>query len=183
MSSITEILQRVSSGEERAADALTPLLYDELRSYVRGVLARNSRVAVDATDLVHEAYLRLVDQDRATYKDRAHFFAVAATVIRRVLIDLLRRKRSTEKVPQDSQIALESRMLDKAAPPLDLLVVHEALKDFEKQDAEAAKIVELRFFGGLTLAEVAEVVGMTESAATRRWRYARAHLYRVLGRP
>lgn len=180
MTDFTEILRQASEGDARASDEFLPLVYDDLRRYVTTLLARDTSSGWDATDIVHEAYLRLVDQTRASYRDRLHFFSVAAMVVRRVLIDHARRQQAVKRSGGGKQITLDSKLLGTSAQETDVLAIHEGLRALEAEEPRSARLVELRFFGGLTLPESSDLLGISVSTAERDWRYARAFLFRFL---
>jgi RNA polymerase sigma factor (TIGR02999 family) len=180
---ITELLVDWSHGDQQALDALMPLVYDELRRLARSQMRRERPgQTLQTTGLVHEAYLRLVDQKKVTWQNRAHFFGIAAKMMRRVLLDRakkrLRNKRGAgaEEVPIDNAVV--------AGEPLDMNVValDEALGRLEKIDPQRAQIVELRYFGGLANEEASKVLGISPATVQRQWAGARAWLYHELGR-
>src|SRR5262245_52585124 len=178
MNDVTHILSAIERGDPQAAEQLLPLVYDELRKLAARKLGREKPgQTLQATALVHEAYLRLVDTEAIRRWDsRGHFFAAAAEAMRRILVENARRKgrvkhgggRRHEPADLDDLSAGESLQ--------DLLDLHEALEQFALHDPVKAKLVELRYFAGLTLAQAAEYLGMSPSTAARAWRYARAWL-------
>jgi RNA polymerase sigma factor (TIGR02999 family) len=177
MTEVTRILDAVARGDTHAADELLPLVYDELRRLAAQKLGREKPgQTLDATALVHEAYLRLVgDKDgRRRFKDRGHFFAAAAAAMRRILIDAARRKQAKkrgggrQREPLDAVAAPE--------PDENLLALDEALEKLAVRDPVKARLVELRYFGGLTGEQAAEVLGISPTTADRHWAYARAWL-------
>jgi RNA polymerase sigma factor (TIGR02999 family) len=178
---VTESLADWRRGDQRAADRILPVVYDELHRLAHHYLRnQNPGHTLQTTALVHEAYLRLVNQDRAGRSDRIHFVALAARSMRCVLVDHARgsktakRGGSRRRVPLDDAAALfESRATD-------LLALDEALQALEQVSDRQARIVEMRFFGGLTIAEAAEVLRLSERAVEKDWRYARAILRRAL---
>ncbi len=182
MADITELLNQWHGGDAGAFDALVPRIYAELRAIAAGLL-RGERQGhlLDTGALVHEAYLRLVDQTRMSWNGRGHFFGAAATAMRRVLVDQARRrladKRGAGAVHEDLDVAVTLAI----EPSLDVLAVHEALEALTAFDADLARIVELRYFAGLTLDETAEVVGTSADTVHRDWTVARAWLLRQLG--
>lgn len=178
---VTELLCAWSDGDGEALERLMPLVYDRLQrlaaSFVRH--ERDSHT-LQATALVHEAYVRLIDQRRVRWQDRAHFFAISARLMRRILVDHARRRSYAKRgggldnVPMD-----EAR--DAAAPfEPSLVALDDALRALQARFPEQANIVELRYFGGLDREEIAEVLGLSTATVTRRWRMARAWLYREL---
>jgi RNA polymerase sigma-70 factor (ECF subfamily) len=180
--SVTELLRACSRGEPGALDALLPLVYEELRrrasSYLRGE-RHNHTLA--ATALVHEAYLRLVGQ-KAEYQNRAQFFAVAATMMRRVLIDHARARAAAKRPRPKLQIALTPEIPAAAPEAVDILELDRALDELASVDARQARLVELRYFGGLTSEEAAAALGVSLTTAKREWNMAKAWLYRRLSR-
>ncbi len=182
MDDVTRILPGLDRGEPQATDRLLPEVYDELRRMAELRLARERPgQTLQATALVNEAYLRLVGPSGGRgWDSRAHFFAAAAEAMRRILVDNARRKgrekrgggRRREHAELDSLRALES--------PEELLSLHEALEDFGRHDPLKARLVELRFFGGLSLDQAADCLGISPSTADRAWRYARAWLYAAM---
>ncbi len=177
MSDVTGILNAIEQGDPKAASQLLPLVYDELRRLAAQKLAHEKPgQTLDATALVHEAYLRLVGgkQEPRRFKDRGHFFAAAATAMRRILIDNTRRKRAQKRGP-----GLQRQELETVAAPKrddDLLALDEALEKLAAQDPIKARLVELRYFAGLTSDQAAEVLGISPTTADRHWAYARAWL-------
>ncbi len=177
MSEVTRILNAIERGDPQAASQLLPLVYDELRRLAAQKLAREKPgQTLDATGLVHEAYLRLVGdtEARRPLKDRGHFFAAAAAAMRRILIDNARRKRTQKRGGGLKRQPLEA--VAAPEPDEDLLALDEALEKLAAQDPVKARLVELRYFAGLTAEQAAEVLGISPSTADRHWAYARAWL-------
>jgi RNA polymerase sigma factor (TIGR02999 family) len=176
MSDVTQILTAIEQGDPKAAEQLWLLVYDELRNLAAQRLAReNPGQTLDATALVHEAYLRLVSQDGPrSYKDSAHFFAAAAVAMRRILIDNARRKATRKRGGGLSRQEID----DLAAPAADdeLLALDEAMTKLAAADPLKAKLVELRYFAGLTSDQAAAVLDISPTTADRHWAYARAWL-------
>jgi RNA polymerase sigma factor (TIGR02999 family) len=176
MTELTRILSAIEQGDPKAAEQLLPLVYDELRRLAAQKLAREAAgQTLDATALVHEAYLRLIgnDNDRS-WNDRGHFFAAAAQAMRRILVDNARRKRAQKRGPN-----LQRQPLDAvAAPEIDVEVValDEALQKLAEADPIKARLVELRYFAGLTGEQAAKVLNISPATADRHWAYARAWL-------
>lgn len=184
MSEVTSILSAIDAGDAHAAEQLLPLVYEELRKLAAHKLAQEKPgQTLEATALVHEAYLRLVDMDkRQRWDSRAHFFAAAAEAMRRILIDNARRKQ-TEKHGGGWQRheLLESELaVDSTGPQM--LAVDAALSRLAAQDPVVARLVELRCFAGLTLADAARCLDISQRTAYRHWAYARAWLRRELDR-
>lgn len=181
MSDITLILRRLEQGDPLAADELLPLVYDELRKLAAQKMARESPgQTLQATALVHEAWLRLGGDRQPEWRNRAHFFAAAAEAMRRILIENARRKKAARHGGRGERVDLDS--LDLAAGMEDdqLLALHEALDRLAAHDAAKAELVKLRFFAGLTMEQAAKVLGISERTAKRHWAYARAWLYREI---
>jgi RNA polymerase sigma factor (TIGR02999 family) len=176
MDNVTHILSAIEQGDPQAAGQLLPLVYDELRKLANQKLAcEKPGHSLEATALVHEAYLRLVgQQDPRSYRDRAHFFAAAAAAMRRILIDNVRRKRAQKRGGQWKRQPLEA--VAAPEPDEELLAVDEALQKLAAIDPQKAKLVELRYFAGLTGQQAAEVLGISPTSADRHWAYARAWL-------
>jgi RNA polymerase sigma factor (TIGR02999 family) len=176
MSDVSRLLNCIEQGDPKAASELLPLVYDELRRLARAKIAREKPgQTLGATGLVHEAYLRLVGQDAARpYRDRSHFFAAAATAMRRILIDNARRKLARKRGGDRDREPLEII----AAPEEDeeLLAVDQALDRLAEVEPMKAKLVELRFFAGLSGEQAADVLGISATTADRYWAYARAWL-------
>ncbi len=180
---ITRLLDRARQGDRLATDALLPLVYDELRNLANRYLqSDNSGNTLQATALVHEAYLRLVGKDEAGWQSRAHFVGAAATAIRHVLIDHSRRRQRVKRGGGQRRVSLDEALAAVGGPDLDVLALDEALVRLAEIDAQKARIVELRFFGGLTVDETATVTGVSPRSVARDWRLARAWLRREIER-
>jgi RNA polymerase sigma factor (TIGR02999 family) len=179
--SITDLLIDLQEGREGALDALMPLVYEELRRianyYIR---AERPGHTLQPTALVHEAYLRLIDQRTASYKSRIHFYSVAATLMRRIVVDHARR-RNAEKRGGGRVVSLDTGVDVAAQGSEDVVRVDEALEALALIDPRQARVVELRFFGGLSNEETAEVLGVSERTVKRDWTMARAWLHREIG--
>ena len=186
MSEVTRILSAIERGDPHAAEQLLPLVYDELRKLAAQKLAQEKPgQTLQATALVHEAYLRLVSsqpdaQARDAWNGRGHFFAAAAEAMRRILVENARRKGRVKRGSGRLREAVELDALAAGMPDAELLALHEALERFALQDPVKAKLVELRFFGGMSLPEDAEHLSMSLSTAERGWRFARAWLYTAM---
>jgi RNA polymerase sigma factor (TIGR02999 family) len=182
MTDVTQILSQIEQGDPSAADQLLPLVYDELRKLAAHRLAsENPGQTLQATALVHEAYLRLVGNDKTSAWDsRGHFFAAAAEAMRRILIDAARRKRSLRRGGNSQRHELDE--CDPIAIPVDgrLLDLDGALNKLAEVDGDLAELVKLRFFAGLTVDEAAAALGISPRTAKRNWAYARAWLRREL---
>jgi RNA polymerase sigma factor (TIGR02999 family) len=178
MNDVTRILSAMDQGDPQAAEQLLPLVYDELRKLAAARMAREAPgQTLQATALVHEAYLRLLDGNPAQpWNSRGHFFAAAAEAMRRILVERYRHKRSLKAGGDRRREELPDIELPGAGSHLDLLALHEALTKLEQQDRRRAELVKLRFFTGLTLAEAARVLGISDSTADNDWAYARSWL-------
>jgi RNA polymerase sigma factor (TIGR02999 family) len=177
MSDVTQILSAIEQGDSQAAEKLLPLVYEELRRLAGHKLAHeNPGQTLQATALVHEAYLRLVGSETPrVYRDRAHFFTAAATAMRRILIDNARRKQADKRGGQLRREPLND-LADAEMDDDELLALSEAMQKLAAQDPLKAQLVELRYFAGLTRDQAAEVLGLSTSTADRDWAYARAWL-------
>jgi RNA polymerase sigma factor (TIGR02999 family) len=182
MIDVTHILTAIEAGDPQAAEKLLPLVYDELRKLAAQKLAQEKPgQTLQATALVHEAFLRLVEDDTARpWNSRGHFFAAAAEAMRRILVDQARRKLSLRRGGNLQRRPIEDQEIVAPEPSVDLLAVHEALERFQDVDATAAQIVKLRYFAGLTIPQAAEALGISTSTADRSWAYARAWLHAAL---
>jgi RNA polymerase sigma factor (TIGR02999 family) len=178
---VTELLLAWGAGDRSALDRLVPLVYRELRQIAaRALRGEAPGHTLQTTALVHEAYLRLVDQSRAQWQSRKHFFAVAAQAMRRVLVDEARRRSADKRGGRRPQQFVEGFDAPVAVDD-ELLAVDEAVGALEDVDPELARLVELRFFGGLTVDETADVLGVSAATVGREWAAARAWLQRELG--
>jgi len=175
MSEVTRILSAIEQGDPQAADQLLPLVYDELRKLAAQRLVNEKPgQTLQATALVHEAYLRLVDSELIQqWSSRGHFFAAAAEAMRRILIDRARHKRTLKAGGDRHRQELPDIAAPSAEPEIDLLALDEALQKLEKQDQRKAKLVKLRFFARLTIEQAAQVLGIATSTAQNDWAYAR----------
>ena len=178
---VTRLLRRWSEGEESAGDQLLPLIYDELHKIAVGQMRSEVRGhTLQPTALVHEAYLRLVGQRRAQWKDRGHFFAIASKVIRRVLVDHARRRIAAKRGGGERCLPLYEIADLALERPESLVELDQALDQLRILDPTKAAVVEYRYFGGLTLAEIAQVLGRSAPTVQRYWRLARAWLYQEM---
>jgi RNA polymerase sigma factor (TIGR02999 family) len=191
MSDVTRLLYAIDAGQPRAADELLPLVYEELRKLAASQMAKERPgQTLDATALVHEAYLRLVaGQDSSApgvhdaskqFANRRHFFAAAAQAMRRILVDNARRRQSVKHGGELGRRDVYDLDLALPEPREDLLAVEEALQRLAQKDAQAAELVQLRYFAGFSLLDAAEVLGVSPRTAHRLWAYARAFLHHEL---
>jgi RNA polymerase sigma factor (TIGR02999 family) len=180
---VTQLLQRWSGGDSRALDELTPLVYSEVRKLARSYLRRERpNHTLQPTALVNEAYLRLVDQRRVQWQSRAHFFGIAAQMMRRVLVDHARMRQAEKRGAGENAVALDEALGVSTGRGLDLVRLDDALEALAALDARQARIVELRFFGELSIEETAEVVQVSPATVKREWAVARTWLRRELER-
>jgi RNA polymerase sigma factor (TIGR02999 family) len=178
MSDVTRLLSAIDQGDPQAAGQLLPLVYAELRRLAAAKMAHERPgQTLQATALVHEAYLRLLDGEQARqWNSRGHFFAAAAEAMRRILVERVRHKQSLKAGGGRRRQELPDIELADAGPRLDLLALHEALTKLEQQDRRRAELIKLRFFAGLTIAEAAQALGISPSTADNDWAYARSWL-------
>jgi RNA polymerase sigma factor (TIGR02999 family) len=184
---VTELLLSWGQGDTAALDRLVPLLYDDLRRVARGHLRRERPGhSLQATALVHEVFLRLVDVDRMTLKSRAHFFALSARLMRQILVDHARRQRASKRGGSATVISLNEAS-GAAAPTstssVDVLALDEALDALSSLDARQCRVVELRFFAGLNIPEAADALGVSTATVEREWAMAKAWLHQRLSTP
>ena len=178
---VTQLLRSWRQGNGEALDRLVPLVHAELRRVARSHIRREGPGhTLEATALVHEVYLRLVGLDRLTLNDRTHFFALAATLMRQILVDHARRKRADKRGGAVSMISLDG--VSPAAQPsiVDVLAPDQALDALSSRDARQGRVVELRFFAGLSIDETAEAIGVSAATVEREWAMAKAWLHRRL---
>lgn len=182
MADVTQILSQIEQGDPSAAEQLLPLVYDELRKLAAAKMAHERPgQTLQATALVHDAYLRLVDTKKSQHWDsRGHFFAAAAEAMRRILVELARKRRSVKHGGQLKRLCVDDLDVPVAMPSDNIIEIHEALEIFEKIDRDAAALVKLRYFAGLTIPQTAEALGVSSSTADRHWAYARAWLHAYL---
>lgn len=175
---ITQLLQDYGAGKREVLDELFPLVYEELRRLAASRL-RNERAdhTLQATALVHEAYLRLIEQHSTNWQNRAHFFGLAAEMMRRILVNHAIKNNADKRFGNQTKLALDDVVSFAVEREINLVLLDEALNDLAKFDEKQAKIVELKFFGGLTNEEIAEVIGVSDSTVKREWRIAKAWLY------
>lgn len=183
MSDVTRILSAIESGDEQASDKLLPLVYQELRKLAAAKLSNEKPgQTLQPTMLVHEAYVRLVDVEQPQqWNGRGHFFGAAAEAMRRIMVENSRRKKSLKAGGDRQRVSSAEIENGKEVDSLDFLALHEALLKLSEKDARKAKLVELRFFAGLTNAQAAEVLGISASTANEDWRYAKSWLRVEIG--
>ena len=177
---VTRLLGRIERGQKEAINELLPLVYDELHRLARVYFRRErGEHTLQPTALVHEAYIRLVDQ-RAPLESRGHFLAVAATQMRRILLDYARKHRAARRGGDGQKVLLEDTMAISEEQPVDMILLNGALEKLAALDPDQAQLVELRFFGGLSVEETAEVMGVSPATVKRSWSSARAFLHREI---
>lgn len=184
MNDVTQILSQIEQGDPTAAEQLLPLVYDELRKLAAAKLANEKPgQTLQATALVHEAYLRLAGEDRSgPWKGRRQFFAAAAEAMRRILVESARRKKSEKRGGGLERQVFELQQLEARRPPDEVLALHEALDLLAETAPTKAELVKLRYFVGLTIPEVAEILDISPSNIDRQWAYARAWLHQHLAK-
>jgi RNA polymerase sigma factor (TIGR02999 family) len=184
MNDVTRILNSLPADDPSAAGELLPLVYEELRKLARARMSNElPNHTLQATALVHEAYLRLVGNEATSWANRAHFFAAAAEAMRRILIDHARRRRAARHGGGQERVPIEDLSIAAPGDDDELLAIHEALEKLARHDAQKAELVKLKYFAGLTTDEAAGVLGLSGPTAKRNWAYARAWLFREIGRP
>lgn len=177
----TQILQQLSAGDEDAAGRLLPLVYEELRARAAAHFRHQpADHTVQPTALVHEAYIKMIDQTAPQWKDRAHFLAVAATAMRQILIDHARASKADKRGGNWQRVALDGEDAASGLSELDVLALDDALQELAKVDPRQARIVELRFYGGLSVDEVSESLGVSPRTVDMDWKMAKAWLSRAL---
>jgi RNA polymerase sigma factor (TIGR02999 family) len=179
---VTALLKEWSAGDRGALERLMPLVYDELRRLAAAHLkSERGNHTLQPTALVHEAYLRLVGQRSVSWANRAHFFGIAAQMMRRVLVDHARKRQAAKRTPGTVHVDLGTSETADADRAPELLALDQALTELEKLDPRQAKVVELRFFAGLSVEETAEVAGISTATVKREWKTARAFLRHEIG--
>jgi RNA polymerase sigma factor (TIGR02999 family) len=186
MSEITQLIEAMDRGEAQAAEELLPLVYEELRRLARQKMAvQPPGQTIQATALVHEAWLRLLgpEGEPRAWNSRGHFFAAAAEAMRRIIVERTRRKLALKRGEGGAADSGQECEIAIAAVPEEILEVHEAIDLLDRVDAQAARLVKLRYFVGLTIAEAAPALGLTVRGTERLWTFAKTWLHRQLGRP
>ena len=180
---VTQMLEALGDGDTRAPELLLPAVYDELRRLAHGYM-KNERAehTLQATALVHEAYLQLVDWKNVSWQNRAHFFAAAAQMMRKVLVDHAREKNALKRGGGTTTIALDAAISFPERDNVDLMLLDSSLSELAQFDPQQARIVELRFFGGLTIEETAHALGISDSTVKRDWQMAKAWLHSRMSR-
>ena len=180
----TELLLAWGDGDKQAFDLLVPLVHDELRRLARGYMARErANHTLQASALVHEAYVRLIELKRMRWQNRAHFFAMSARVMRRILVDVARANRNEKRGGGAPRVSLDEALLVSPEKGQDLVALDEALSALETVHARKSQVVELRFFGGLSLEETAEALQVSIDTVKRDWRFAKLWLLSELSGP
>ena len=178
---ITDLLVSYGRGDKESLDKLMPVVYDELRRQAARYLRREQPGhTLQTTALIHEAYVRLVDQRNVQWQNRAHFFGIAAQMMRRILVDHARTKKRAKRGGSDIKVSLDDATVAVKGQDLDVVAVDEALTRLAKIDEQQSRVVELRFFSGLTVEETAEVMGISPATVKRDWSLAKAWLHREL---
>ena len=178
---VTRLLSEWGDGNQQALEALVPLIYKELRNLAHNFLYRERPGhTLQTTALVHEAYLKLIDQNDARWQNRAHFFAIAAQAMRRILIDSARKHAAAKRGGPQAELSLDEVADIALEPDINLLKLDEALNELAKIDPRQSRIVELRYFGGLTIEETAEVISVSPATVKREWMMARAWLHQEI---
>lgn len=172
---ITQILNRITAGEPQAVDELIPLVYDQMRKIAAAAASRESAEASDPTELVHEAYIRLVGNEKLAWQSRSHFFGACSTVIRRILVDQARARKRTKRGGEFAKVDLPEHVLADSAT-VDLVELDEALDALEQLAPRQVRLIELRYFGGLSETEVAEVLQVSRRTVSGDWAMAKAWL-------
>ena len=181
MSDVTRILNAIEQGDARAADQLLPLVYEELRLLAARKISQESPgQTLQATALVHEAYLRLVDAEAQNWDSRGHFFTAAAEAMRRILVENARRKKRLKRGGGRQRVELNDATLSIEAPSDDIVALDEALTKLAEENGAVADVVKLRYFAGLSLKQISEIVGVSRRTVSSYWAYARAWLYREM---
>ncbi len=175
---VTQLLKEIQSGDKTALDQMLPLVYGELKKLASYQLRRErSNHTLQPTALVHEAYLRLINQREVDWRDRAHFFGLASQMMRRILVNHALANKAEKRGGSEVKLSLDEVINFSSQPGVELAHLDDALNRLEKLDPQQSRIVEMRFFGGLTVEEVAEVMSISSTTVKREWRVAKAWLY------
>jgi RNA polymerase sigma-70 factor (ECF subfamily) len=179
---VTQLLERWNSGDQAALDELMPLVYGELRRIAESHFRRQQPHTLQPTVLVHEVYLRLVGHDNISWQGRAHFFGVAAKTMRNLLVDHARSQKASKRGGSQLRLSFAEADLPHKQAEVDFMALDQALKELAKLNPQYGQVVELRYFGGLTIEETAEVLGVSHATIERDWKFARVWLKRELSR-
>jgi RNA polymerase sigma factor (TIGR02999 family) len=178
---VSQILERASAGDREALSKLVPIVYTELRRLARGLVRKERKgITLQATDLVHEVYMRLLRDQHVRWQNRAHFLAIAARAMRQILVERARARAAAKRGGGLNQTTLNELVVGHWDRPLDLLALDEALQALAALDPRHAELVELRFFGGLTIEETAEAMGISPATVKRWWELSKAFLHREM---
>jgi RNA polymerase sigma factor (TIGR02999 family) len=178
---VAQLVESARRGDEQALSALMPLVYDELRRLAASYMRRERPgQTLQATALVHDAYIRLMQDSKLSWQNRAHFFGIAARSMRQILVERARARRAVKRGGSRIRVTLDAGLLATEAPEIDLEALDEALTRLEALDAELAQVVDVRFFGGLSIEEAAETLDVSPATVKRRWTVAKAWLAREL---
>ena len=178
---VTRLLLEWSNGDERARDEMLPLVYNELRRLAAAYLLRErSSHTLRPTELVHEAYLRLIDQRQVNWRNRAQFVGLAAVMMRRILVSHARERAAVKRGGDVQKVPLSAGDASDGPQDVDVIALHHALERLEALDSRKSRIVELKFFGGLTTSEIADVLEISPATVERDWSFARAWLYEAI---
>lgn len=174
---ITRLLKKINSGDNDSREILVKSLYHDLKKFAGNILKKeNQTITLQATELVNEAYLRMFDSNNLDWTDRTHFLSTAVMVMRRFLVDHARKKHSAKRIPKKAMDSLDEKPLDFTSEDLDIVSLDEALTKLESLDERQAKIVELRFFGGLSETEIGKILDISRSTVNREWMLAKMWL-------
>jgi RNA polymerase sigma factor (TIGR02999 family) len=180
-SDVTQLLKAWGGGDDAALDQLTPLVYDELHRMAQRCMAReNPGHTLQTSALVHEAYLRLVDIHQMSWQNRAHFFAISARMMRRILTDFARSRHYLKRGGDAKHVSFDEALVVSRQADAEVVAIDEALREFARIDERKSQVVELRFFGGLSVEETAEVLKISPETVMRDWKFAKAWLVRAL---
>ncbi len=183
-SETTRLLRSWAAGDKTALDQLTPSVYQELKRIARHFMKQEQPGrTLQTTALIHEAYLKLIDVTNVNWQDRAHFFAIAAQIMRRILLERARRRVAAKRGGAGRRLNLDEALDVSASPAAEIVALDDALTNLAKQDPRKAQVIELRFYGGLSVLETSEVLKISEASVLRDWRMARAWLLKELSDP
>jgi RNA polymerase sigma factor (TIGR02999 family) len=178
---VAQLVESARRGDEQALSALMPLVYDELRRLAASYMRRERPgQTLQATALVHDAYIRLMQDSKLSWQNRSHFFGIAARAMRQILVERARARHAVKRGGSRVRVTLDAGLLATEAPAIDLEALDEALTRLEALDAELARVVEVRFFGGLSIEEAAETLDVSQATVKRRWTVAKTWLAREL---